>query len=542
MAEQDPQEYRDTLAADDVGTGIDAPHPAGVRRTATLFAILAMAAVLPYVVPSTWSEEAGVAEDLARLRVVRPGKPLPFERLVALRPPPRPVVAGVAEVQESLAEDVLDGAPIAGTNESVASAAPVSVPANEGQGDLSLRIPAEDYARLPLPISDDEGAMESFYRSLRRVAMKREGAKARILVYSDSINGSDRVSQVLRHRLQERFGDGGKGWVPAAPGWQSHRTQDVDWESNGYRAVVLNRGERDSGFYGLGGVVAVDERGTGEVEVATVGSTSTKSDGSAYAPGRRTSTFEVYFEKAPGRGTLAIELDGQALTTLSTASSTLEAGTWRTTVPDGPHRLRIATEDAPASLYGLVLEREEPGVVVDGLALIGAFTRVLGNWDAAHWQQQLKQRDPALLVFWLGGNDTVSDQMGFRREEFVDQFAEILATAREANDASCLVLSVLDSAREVDGDLRSRRRVPRVVDAQKLAAGRAGCAFWDGYRATGGRGTAGRWFRHRPKLLGVDYRHLTRSGAEVFGTLLERALLHGYDHWLARQQGDSGAE
>src|SRR5690606_23010033 len=103
-------------------------------------------------------------------------------------------------------------------------------------------------------------------------------------------------------------------------------------------------------------------------------------------------------------------------------------------VEDGTHELTIRAvgdDDGQGGredlrLYGVALERDGPGVVVDGLSLIGAFTRVLRLWDREHIQTQVRQRDPKLLVFWMGANDAVSETVAFQEEQYARHYRGIL--------------------------------------------------------------------------------------------------------------------
>ena len=118
-------------------------------------------------------------------------------------------------------------------------------------------------------------------------------------------------------------------------------------------------------------------------------------------------------------------------------------------VADGAHELEIRPGDErPNRLYGVVMERDQPGVVVDGLMLVGAFTRVLGHFDAEHWAGQIALRNPDLLVFWLGGNDATSRTTGFSRRRYVPNYVSSIRRARDGRpEASCLVVSVMGLGR-----------------------------------------------------------------------------------------------
>lgn len=249
--------------------------------------------------------------------------------------------------------------------------------------------------------------------------------------------------------------------------------------------------------------------------------------------GTAVSLYRLFYDAFPGGGEVSLSVDGAAPRFVSTAAATLEDRVEDLPVADGPHVLEVHAGRGDLRLFGVVSERDRPGVVVDGLMLVGAFTRVLLHWDADHWTRQLELREPDLLVFWLGGNDSVSHTWGFDHDRYVADYVEVLRRARRGSrPVACLVMSVTDSRRNTmvssSRDAESRGSSPRST----RPLDRRAAPFFDTHAATGGRGAARRWYLARPRLLTGDFRHPTRQGARVLGSLLYRALLRGYDDWL----------
>lgn len=507
----------DLDTAPDSGVPKRDDHPAGVRRILLIMACLAGVAAVPYLVPG-----------LERLRPWEPGSTLPFAGLFEFKAPVRSAIAGVARKRHLGAtdEDLLAAAPLPD--------APNPVPARPSPAAATklaaLRVDPSEYAGMTRSIEGPHDAMRHFYRRLVKVARKKPGAVARVFVYSDSVNGADRVSSAMRKHFQDRFGDAGKGWVPIAPGWRYQRHQDVRWsQQRRWRTYVVNRGNAPLDRYGLGGVLAVNVSPGAGATFATAGSSE--------VAGHRVSRFRLFYQAWPEGGEVLLSVDGKAPEQLSTRSAQVEDRTYDVDVPDGEHELELKVPE-PGSFrgYGVVMERDGPGVVIDGLQLIGAFARVLKNFDVQHWQKQIRTRGTDLMVFWLGGNDAISRSVPFVHEDFVRDYSEVIRRARGGRpEASCLIVSVLDSEDRIRGRMRTRPRVPHVVAAQQEVADRTGCAFLNAFEATGGYGTMRRWYRSSPRLVDADYRHLTEAGARVVGTLFYKALLKGYDDYLSEQ-------
>jgi hypothetical protein len=438
-------------------------------------------------------------------------------------PVPEPPTAspGAEPVDEVAAADA--GGASAKESPPVAPApepAPVEAPAMPEAGP-ALRIPAADFARATVPIEDPQRSMEHFYRRLEAVARGEAGALARLAVFGDSSNGADFITSAVRRALQLRFGDGGKGYLPIAPGWPTQFHQDVTWQHRReWLTQVVNRGAGPGGRYGLAGVLATNRTARSSALFGTV------RDGPV---GRSVSRFRLFYQAWPRGGAVQMAVDGGAPVVVETAAEAMDDRVYEIDVPDGPHALEVGVARGQLRLYGVVMERGGPGVVVDGLMLVGARGRRLAHFDAAHFARQVAQRGPDLLVFWLGGNDAQSEY--FERAGFVAEYGAGIEHARAGRpEASCLVVSITDLGSGPEG--RPRRRAAPIVDAQREIALARGCAFLDFFRATGGEGGMRAWSRRG--LVSGDYLHFTPPGARDIGQLFYETVLRGFDEHLAR--------
>jgi lysophospholipase L1-like esterase len=250
------------------------------------------------------------------------------------------------------------------------------------------------------------------------------------------------------------------------------------------------------------------------------------------------SRFRLFYQAWRRGGEVHISLDEAEPLVLSTTADAPEDRVYDLELPDGPHEVGVTAAGPWARLYGVVMEREGPGVVVDGLMLVGARGRRLAFFDADHLGNQVSLRGSDLLVFWMGANDAESEY--WNRNGFITDYGAGIAAARSRRpEVSCLVVSILDMGEREGG--RTRRRVPRIVEAQREIAAATGCAFFDFFEAMGGAGSIQRWFRSDPRLASGDYTHLTAPGARVAGQIFTETLLRGYDEWLARG-GDGSSE
>ncbi|MCA9663325.1 MAG: hypothetical protein KC486_33655, partial [Myxococcales bacterium] len=188
-------------------------------------------------------------------------------------------------------------------------------------------------------------------------------------------------------------------------------------------------------------------------------------------------------------------------------------------------------------LYGVTMERELPGVVWDGMAQIGAFTNRMLEFDAAHLKAQLDHREADLAVFMFGGNDMIRK---IKMSTYEGEYREVIKHVKGARpEMDCLVMAPLDHGVRDGARIMSKPVVERMVKAQRAAAEAEGCAFFDTWTAMGGDGSAGRWFKRKPRLMGGDLGHATGKGHQVIGELFYRALLAAYIDYRKRTDKDA---
>ena len=412
-----------------------------------------------------------------------------------------------------------------------------ALPASENTPTVNNALPSSESSAAGLPDIDpdvratlrttpiEDGAdhaLDAFFGRLLRTDRKEPGAVTRILHYGDSTIASDYVSGTVRRRLQARFGDAGHGFILIANPWEWYFHNDVLHASDGeWKASRLAGPVAPDGMYGLGGVSFTSYGGG----VAWFGA-ATRGDF-----GRNVSRFDVYYLEQPGGGEVEIGVRGSAPERFSTRGDAKVSRVRRVAVDDGGSKLTVrAAGGGPVRLFGVALERDRPGIVYDALGSHAAMAVYWERQDRAHWRDQLALRDPGLLVFQYGTNE--SDLWKLDRQEYERALAGLLDELHEVSGgASVLVVAPLDRAEQKDGRLATKRVILDLVSIQRRVALAHGAAFWNTFDAMGGEGSMARWVKARPQLGGGDLTHPTPLGAEVLGDMLSDALVGAYERW-----------
>lgn len=353
-------------------------------------------------------------------------------------------------------------------------------------------------------------ALDAWLAAARRAAGHTLGRALRVSFYGDSVVASDALPAELRKRAWARWGNGGPGFVYAAPphrfcGHEAiSRTTTGTWSTS----AVSTISNRDA-WYGPGNAAADTSDGTATIDVK---------DG----------TFDyaaVFFQKWPQAGGLTIAVGDAQPAALASASAQREAVMAEIAVPTPAKRLRLVAQ-GKNRVFGVVMENHT-GAVVDNLGVVSVNAKNFATNSAAHFASQVAARGADLQIVLIGANEAQWLGAGDKdAQQYEARFAAALAPLRAgAPGASCLVVAPTDQAQVDGGETISRPVVPVLVAAQKRAAEAAGCAFFNTYEWMGGKGSAVVWLQKG--LIGSDFMHLTRKGASRLASALFAVLSEG---------------
>ncbi len=384
-------------------------------------------------------------------------------------------------------------------------------------------LPGKD--QPPVPIVDPSGhALDAFFVKLARVDRHEPGAIARIVHYGDSVVASDFVSGTLRRTLQRRFGDAGHGFTLVANAWPSYFHLDVNrYATSGWKVSRVVGPYASDGFYGLGGVSFRAEKHV----LSRIGTEGTSGVGS------RVSRFVVAYAEEPRGGRFQLRLDGRDIEVVDTTGPESRSRFHEVRAPDGQHQLELQTLSGSSRVFGVVLERDGPGVVLDAIGIQGARIRFLAKQEESHWAEQLRARAPELVVYQFGANES-GDGFVYSMQDYQRTMREVLETVRRIlPESSCLIVSAMDRAAKQGDSIVSVRVIPSLVAEQRRAAAEVGCAYFDTYTAMGGKGSMPTWVKRG--LGQADFTHPSGAGAERIGNWIFGALMRAYASWSRAQ-------
>ncbi|MFN3198643.1 MAG: GDSL-type esterase/lipase family protein [Bradymonadia bacterium] len=434
---------------------------------------------------------------------------VPVEIPVEIPVPPTPAAAdGGMAAQEN---------PTEGAD---AGAKPVAQRPPPPKITLPVRKPA-----VPTPLEIPAGALDAWFTALAQAEQGAKGHIARAFHWGDSIIAADGIPGAVRDRLQEKFGDGGPGFlsVQVDPRWQMRpgivRKATGEWDT-----ANITQGGANKGRYGLAGTVSTSAGAAKSVL------TGRKVDGAR----QPLHVFDVYFQSRPGGGTLKVKPKGAAGFATRTGGGRTADRFKRIVVPEGSTSVTVtAPGNGKTTVYGVALETEGPGVTWENFGVAGASQASLLRQPEKHLATQIKHRSPHLIVYQMGGN--ALSYPALRQKDggaYTQNLRKILGRLRAgAPKASCLIISPFDKGEHKRGRIVSKANLDRMITLQRGVATELGCAFWDGRHAMGGENSIGRWYKMKPRLAVADLSHLTRKGQKLMGNTLADAMLAAYTAW-----------
>jgi lysophospholipase L1-like esterase len=374
------------------------------------------------------------------------------------------------------------------------------------------------------PICDESGSLSYFWDRLSALERNELNDPVRVLFYSTSNNGYDRVGSRIRKVLQERFGDGGKGFVPIVKHWLHLRHRDIEWATRGFKSHVVTKNKLGSGNYGIGGILAISSQTSDYAFYKTVQS------GRTFVPGTQFSNLTLFYQQHETGGNVQILIDNKIEAFIDT-SGPLTDTRRQIFVEDGSHEVLLKTRSNYAKLYGIAFEREK-GIVFDSAMLVGARITHLTNFNSQHISEQIALRSPDLIMFQFGENDAVRSLNEAQLEKISREYILAINNIRRGKpEASCMVVSTKDIGSKRSKNHETIPGVLKILKISKQVARETNCAFYDLFNQLGGSGTMNRWRKMKRPLVSKDYGHLLNRGAFKVGSIMAQTILDEYDSY-----------
>lgn len=361
--------------------------------------------------------------------------------------------------------------------------------------DSSGVLPIEDY-------TVGESGLGRFKESIAR------GQLTRIAILGDSYIEGDIFSQDVRALLQQQYGGSGVGYVNMYSEFPGFR-RSVNQSGSGWTAHLAGQKGTDGSYIGISesyftpdGHAVATYKGTKKVPRTDIWSRSKflciAPDGASIvlSSGEKSDTFIL----EPSSAVKALEMTGSVSSFKVSLNSTSVVG------------------------LGVWLDSES-GVAVDCMSARGFSGVSLQKVNVELCREMARYVDYDLIILEYGLNAMSAGQKNF--SVYSNQMVAVVEHLRECYpNAEFLIMSIGDRGENKGGEIKSMSSVRYMIEAQRDAARKARCLFWDTREAQGGEDAIAEWAKNG--YINKDYIHMSHKGgaklAELFVTSLNQLL------------------
>jgi lysophospholipase L1-like esterase len=385
--------------------------------------------------------------------------------------------------------------------------------------ELATRLEApgarmEDPCVTPAGLGCARTALDPFFASLDALAAGTATTPTVIESFGNSLIAGDRIVDVIREDLAAAFGNAGRGVLLVdrmAPYGGRSRTGIA---RDGWEPRTLGELKRPPHPFGI----------TGVYHVATRARASSR----FLLDGERRAT--LWWLDMPRAGRLTVTSGGKVLArTEPTGDKQAHALAFE--LPEGAKSFDVIAEREGTVVLGVVLQHQRPGIVLDMLGVPSADAYLFLRTGEDILRAQLAERDPRLMLFFLGGNE--AKRVEWKRltpEKLKEYLSSFLRRARAAApESACLVVGPIDAVQdrnEKGKRLSQRPHLEAVITAEREVAHAEGCAFFDLFTAMGGEDSLRRFYKSG--LVHEDLVHPRGQGLDILGQFVVDALLRAW--------------
>ena len=358
---------------------------------------------------------------------------------------------------------------------------------------------------------------------------KQQKKVYRVMHYGDSQIEMDRISSVLRQRLQEIFGGSGPNMIPAI-----QRVPSIS-VSQGYsggltRYTIYGDSTTRRASHNRYGVMTQFSQSNGSATI-TFGKTK---HSQAYDKVKEISRVSLLMGNNNEGFKVTLKAD-----TIKTEPKICEANpgvsllTWELPADVNKGSLNL---QGHAEIYAVLLDGED-GVTLDNIPLRGCSGTIFTKINAEVMRQSFELLDTKLILLQFGGNRMPGISGTRSVSNYMRELDRQIAYFKQvAPEATLLFIGPADMGKSYNGKVGTWRGLPELNDSLRATALRNEVAYWDLFHVMGGEGSMAQFVKHNPALAGPDYIHFTFLGAQEIGSDLAKSLIIYHDFYDLRKR------
>ena len=361
----------------------------------------------------------------------------------------------------------------------------------------------------------------------------------RIMHYGDSQIEGDRISSYLRNKLQKKFGGMGPGLVPVQQVYDFSFSILQGNSDNWFRYTLYGNRDTTIMHTRYGALVSFcrfspytqDDKEETSYEAWVSFSPS----GYSYPNTKYFKLCRVFYSHNNEPFVAEIYHNNVlAEADIYPASHSLKTIRWQFNEPVNNIRIVFKGNNSP-DIYGIALD-DITGIAVDNIPMRGNSGLVFTKMDRDLLKQHFNALNVKMVILQFGGNVVphVTTDYTYYEKLFAAQIKRI----RELiPDVAVIVIGVADMSIKEKNRYVSYPNIEKIRDALKNASMESGAAYWDLYKAMGGKNSMPSWVFANPPLASSDFVHFNPLGARIIATMFYNALMFEYNLYKRSNTG-----
>lgn len=356
----------------------------------------------------------------------------------------------------------------------------------------------------------NSNGLDTFYQRLSQLKKTGEGVLS-IVHIGDSHLQAGFISEVVRHGLQNFFGNAGRGLVFPYQLAESNAPDDISSYSNTrwqYNRIAHPEIPLKPGISGFG------------IESATPDANIHLSVKQLNGIDPSFNKLQLFLGTENNRWTLKSDGSGSVYTGESISADTAGLYTINLNEKSTGFFLTSASDNSNFAFYGASLQNGHSGILYHTIGVNGSRYDQY-NIASLFWQQ-LPTLKADLYIISLGTNE--AQRAAFVEASFLHELNKFLELLRKSSPGAAILITTSPDSYKAR---RSNMVLKQFNQSLINYCQKNHIPAWDLYQITNGHGSAHSWARRG--LMNRDRIHFTAEGYRLQGSLLFNALAKGYN-------------
>lgn len=357
----------------------------------------------------------------------------------------------------------------------------------------------------------DKSILSYFAKALKNARSK----STHILYYGDSQIEEDRFSGFMRSKLQSVFGGSGCGLLPIMPVAQWIYPK-ITYSENWYKwDCFADLAKKDEHYGIMAQSFLIDfEKGIGKIKIKC---NSNVSENCVF------NKVVMYYNHATEPVKVRMYNNNELISEqIIDVSENIQKKIFALKNTDEID-FEIEGLESPY-FYGISLEGFDNGVYVDNIALRGSSGTYFHNIGKEVLKYFLDELNVSLIVLQFGGNVMPmikSEEDAQKYAEYIHYQLRFIKSIRP--EIPILFVGPSDMSVNIDGMMQTHPYLESVIQHLREVVLKNRCAFFDMYKAMGGRNSMPIWVQEN--IAAKDYIHFSPAGARKMAALIYYSLI-----------------